>query len=313
MDISKIQSIKKYIPYNSKIRFEHDPVIILDNDDNELFTDRTQPNQTYFVIYLTQADENKEKKWIPEILTRMKLSWERNSYMIFLNIHTAREFVGRLHIPSDKNSKDFDSFHKLYHYLLGSYSIFNEPYVPQTTIFVQNPGCVPYKKRVSDVGYDIFITGPAQRLTQKTTLFHTGVRVTSPQNYYFRVVPRSSISKLGYMLANSEGTIDQTYDGEIMLALTRIDTKDPDGNPLPTLEERIQESGPIRIAQLIMAPAVHFDINVLMWDSNEMQQFFSANTTSSTASSATSSTTTSTSTGTGNHRGEAGFGSSGFH
>ena len=229
MDKTKIRAIKKYIPYNSKILTEHKRYFEI---KSETFVG-TYPTQSYFMIFLieSQTNQTQEKEWIPEILTRMQLTWERKESTIYLDIHTAREFVSQLYSPQDKHDTELNSFHNLYHYLLGSYSIWNEPYVPQSTIFVQRPQCTPQKKRVCDVGYDIFITKPAKRLTHKTTLFHTGIRVTSPHNYYFRIVPRSSISKLGYMLANSEGTIDQTYDGEIMLALTRIDTKDPDGNP----------------------------------------------------------------------------------
>jgi dUTP pyrophosphatase len=46
--------------------------------------------------------------------------------------------------------------------------------------------------------------------------------------WYFDVVPRSSISKSGYMLANSVGVIDRGYTGEILVPLIKIDPSAPD-------------------------------------------------------------------------------------
>ena len=42
------------------------------------------------------------------------------------------------------------------------------------------------------------------------------------EGYYTEIVPRSSISKSGYMLANSIGIIDNNYRGNLMIALTKI-------------------------------------------------------------------------------------------
>jgi len=41
--------------------------------------------------------------------------------------------------------------------------------------------------------------------------------------YYIEIVPRSSLSKSGYMLANSVGIIDSSYRGNIYIALIKID------------------------------------------------------------------------------------------
>ena len=46
--------------------------------------------------------------------------------------------------------------------------------------------------------------------------------------YYFELVPRSSISKTGYSLANNIGIIDQNYRGEIIVALRKNDEKADD-------------------------------------------------------------------------------------
>lgn len=52
-------------------------------------------------------------------------------------------------------------------------------------------------------------------------LYETGVAVQPPHGYYFELVPRSSIVKSGYMLANSVGVIDASYQGTIKVPLVR--------------------------------------------------------------------------------------------
>ena len=42
------------------------------------------------------------------------------------------------------------------------------------------------------------------------------------------MVPRSSIIKSGYILANSVGVIDQGYTGEILVPLLKVDENQPD-------------------------------------------------------------------------------------
>ena len=42
------------------------------------------------------------------------------------------------------------------------------------------------------------------------------------------LVPRSSISKTGYMLANSVGVIDRTYTGNVLVPLIKVDKSMPD-------------------------------------------------------------------------------------
>jgi len=52
--------------------------------------------------------------------------------------------------------------------------------------------------------------------------FDTGVRVSPPPGFYFDLVPRSSIFKSGFMLANSVGIIDMTYRGTIKVPLVKV-------------------------------------------------------------------------------------------
>lgn len=81
---------------------------------------------------------------------------------------------------------------------------------------------IPTKCRNSDAGYDLTIINKVKDLTNVTTLYDTGIKLEIPNGYYVEVFPRSSLSKSGYMLANSVGIIDQGYTGNILIALTKI-------------------------------------------------------------------------------------------
>ena len=88
---------------------------------------------------------------------------------------------------------------------------------------------VPFKHNKEDVGYDLTIIKKSDKPPSgKTILYNTGIRVIPPPGYYTTVVPRSSIYKSGYMLANSEGIIDPLYRGDIHVPLIKVDETKPD-------------------------------------------------------------------------------------
>jgi len=87
---------------------------------------------------------------------------------------------------------------------------------------------IPSKNRMSDAGYDITVIKESKKFNEKTTLYDTGIKLNIPNGYYVEIVPRSSLSKSGYMLANSIGIIDQSYRGNIFVALTKINETSDD-------------------------------------------------------------------------------------
>jgi len=90
--------------------------------------------------------------------------------------------------------------------------------------FLKDERAVPPKKNnTSDSGFDLVIIEEWKRISNNTRIYETGVIVSPPNGYYFEVVPRSSMSKLGWTLSNNVGVIDQDYRGTIKVALTRID------------------------------------------------------------------------------------------
>jgi dUTPase len=97
---------------------------------------------------------------------------------------------------------------------------------------------LPYKARASDSGYDLTLIKLIKKINN-VEFYDTGISVEPPHNMYFDLVGRSSISKTGYMLANNIGIIDQSYRGNIIVPLIKIDSQ------FPNLEL------PVRLVQII--------------------------------------------------------------
>jgi deoxyuridine 5'-triphosphate nucleotidohydrolase len=119
--------------------------------------------------------------------------------------------------------------------------------LPLLGIFKSDQQAVlPSKARVSDVGYDLTIVKLHKRLSAETALYNTGIRLSIPSGYYVEVVPRSSLSKSGFMLTNSIGIIDPGYTGDILVALTCVS---PGADLSPAL--------PFKCCQLILRRQEH--------------------------------------------------------
>lgn len=115
----------------------------------------------------------------------------------------------------------------------------------------------PYKKRVSDSGWDLTIIRKV-RESGLMTLYGTGIKITPDYGWYFDVVPRSNIIDTGYMLANSIGVIDRSYTGEILVGLIKLDNS------------KLDLQLPIRIVQIIPRPIIHAEfISVDTLDNTE--------------------------------------------
>lgn len=104
----------------------------------------------------------------------------------------------------------------------------------------------PQKAHITDTGYDLCIVKKIKE-ENGMILYDTGIAVQPPLGYYFELVGRSSISKTGYIVANSIGIIDASYTGSLKVALIKVNKDAPD----------IQL--PARIVQLIPRQLVHLD------------------------------------------------------
>lgn len=82
---------------------------------------------------------------------------------------------------------------------------------------------IPTRAGPQEVGYDLTLISVDKRISDWTTRYDTGVIVAPPEGYHTEIVPRSSLTKTGYMMSNSIGVIDSSYRGHLMVVLTRVD------------------------------------------------------------------------------------------
>lgn len=81
---------------------------------------------------------------------------------------------------------------------------------------------IPSRAHPSDIGMDLTAIKKHKTLANGIIMYDTGIAVTPPEGYYVEILPRSSISKTGWILANSVGTIDPNYTGNLYIALAPI-------------------------------------------------------------------------------------------
>lgn len=121
---------------------------------------------------------------------------------------------------------------------------------------ISSDAIIPFKTRESDVGYDVSVIGVQKVINSTVTLYRTGLKMQVDPGWYAEIVPRSSLIKSGYMLANSVGIIDNSYMGELMIALAKVDK-----------DASLIEEFPFRGFQLIFRPQQH----VLMTEVSESE------------------------------------------
>jgi deoxyuridine 5'-triphosphate nucleotidohydrolase len=158
----------------------------------------------------------------------------------------ALDLLGKLYENCTVTNSNVDK----YYYDWCRYCVSVFPTVTDLDIFswckTREDAVAPSKERVSDSGFDLTIVDVVKKFHNRTTLFTTGIKVKPAFGWYLDVVPRSSIIKSGYMLANNVGIIDRAYTGEIMIALIKVDISAPDIE-LPC---RIAQMIPRRIAHV---------------------------------------------------------------
>ena len=100
---------------------------------------------------------------------------------------------------------------------------------------------LPAHVKAGDAGMDLTSRETVDIMPQGTVMVGTGVAMEIPEGYYGQVVPRSGMaSKRGVTIANTPGTIDSSYRGEIMLPIYNL------GHEMVTVERGE------RVAQIII-------------------------------------------------------------
>jgi len=76
---------------------------------------------------------------------------------------------------------------------------------------------LPFQKRSTDVGHDLYSVENVTIPSQKMVNVHTGICIACPAGWFFTLEGRSSLWRHGIM--PSRGIIDATYCGELQVAL----------------------------------------------------------------------------------------------
>ena len=87
---------------------------------------------------------------------------------------------------------------------------------------------IPDQKTSGSCGFDLTCIAEHKVISPITKMYKTGLIVVPLDGFHTEIVPRSSIIKTGYVLANSVGIIDNDYRGELLIVLTKIDESKPD-------------------------------------------------------------------------------------
>jgi len=86
---------------------------------------------------------------------------------------------------------------------------------------VDENAVIPQKAGENEIGYDLTCISLDKQIFENVYMFDTGIQIQPPSGYYIEIVPRSSIVKTGYSLANNTGIIDPTYRGNIKVVLVK--------------------------------------------------------------------------------------------
>ena len=120
---------------------------------------------------------------------------------------------------------------------------------------------LPSRAHPSDAGFDLTAMG-VETLRPGVYAFDSGISVRLSAGFYCEVVPRSSIVKTDFMMANGVGVIDPDYRGRIRVVLRYLGPGDGEAEAHGLLGQRmaqllVKRPEPVRLqeAAALDAPA----------------------------------------------------------
>jgi|GEM_PF-317691 len=140
-----------------------------------------------------------------------------------------------------KNSSTESDFLRFLLELLNSLS----SYVRLETKIINADGMLPFRKRTSDAGYDLYSSEDAVIPPRTIKSIGTGIIISPPEGTYFTIEGRSSVFEAG--VTPYRGIIDATYQGHLFIMLMN-------NSDIPYEIKKHD-----RIAQLVLHPIIHAD------------------------------------------------------
>lgn len=167
-------------------------------------------------------------KYVLQYFNMITIPHDKLNNILQFNSTNCIDLLGKLYKNKLKFIFNKDKY-KIYLNLINWKNILNNNILEKCLIYKTDPNAfIPTKNLESDVGYDLTIIKKIKNLTPSTSLYDTGIKINLDYGYYTEIVPRSSLSKSGYILANSIGIIEKSYSGNLLVALTKIDKECPD-------------------------------------------------------------------------------------
>lgn len=191
-----------------------------------------------------------DEQLMSEIVSYCKIPCHTAEMTIMFDGVNAIDFLGHIYNDQDRMLQESK--------LVKSFAALLSPNgLSQCNIYKADEAAImPSKTRESDVGYDLTVIKKVKDLNDTVALYDTGIRIGLEHGTYAEVVPRSSLSKSGYMLANSIGIIDPSYLGNIYIALAKISASAP------------EITFPFRCCQLVFKQHVFVNMNEVNKDSD---------------------------------------------
>ena len=214
-------------------------------------------DNNFHLTYPKSVLHSYNKKFLEEIkeLVQFQSLIQTSDYHYSLEYHNHNALDFCHHIYTNKDDLYNQTHYNHYIQLCTSNQELHSHYFK----FAKNEllAVAPFKERASDSGYDLTLIKKIKEVGN-VVFYDTGISVSPPYGIYFDLIGRSSISKSGYILANNMGIIDQSYRGNIIVPLIKINLE------MPNLIL------PIKLVQLIPRQIIHlqpvevesFDINV---------------------------------------------------
>lgn len=85
---------------------------------------------------------------------------------------------------------------------------------------IEQKAKLPYRKRDTDVGYDIYSIEDKIIPPKGAAIIRTGIQISAPPGYYYTIEGRSSLWSRGVF--PNRGIIDSTYCGEVVVSLVNV-------------------------------------------------------------------------------------------
>jgi dUTP pyrophosphatase len=92
------------------------------------------------------------------------------------------------------------------------------------TKLIHGDAKLPFRKRTTDAGWDLYSVENVAIEPQSTTNVHTGICISAPEGYYYTIEGRSSMFMQG--ITPNRGIIDATYCGEVIVSLVNMSDKE---------------------------------------------------------------------------------------